>query len=804
MPPTAKYDGDSVKVLKGLEGVRKRPAMYIGNIGVSGLHHLVYEVVDNSIDEAMAGICTEISVKIGMDGSVTVIDNGRGIPVDIHKLENKPTVEVVMTHLHAGAKMDRATYKVSGGLHGVGVSVVNALSEWLEVEVFRDGHIHHQRYERGITSSQLTVIGKTKKRGTKVVFKPDPEIFTETEYRYDTLAVRLRELAFLNRGLKITLQDERDERGETFQYEGGIVSFVEFLNENKTTLHKVIHLSQEKSGIALEAALQFNDGYSENIYTYCNNINTVEGGAHLSGFKKSVTKTFNAYARNQNMLKDAQSMPSGDDLREGLTAVINVSVPEPQFGGQTKTKLGNPEVEGIVEQIVNEQLGIYVEENPAVARKLVQRAVQAARAREAAKRARDLARRKGVLSSGDLPGKLADCSSRDVETTELYIVEGDSAGGSAKQGRDRRFQAILPLRGKILNVEKARLDKMLGHAEISTLISALGTGIGQDDFDLAKLRYGKIIIMTDADVDGSHIRTLLLTFFFRKMPELVEQGHVFVAQPPLYKVKRKKKEEYVFDDNAMQRTLIDLGVEGTRLKLNGKELGEKEVRDLLNILFQIETYKRMIHRKGIPFAHYLGERRVKEGLPAFRIKEEGEERFFYNMEEMQRYLKEESQRRGKEITVLEEEDAPDVDNGIVVEKIEFTEKSLIDKAFAQLEAMEFNISEYVKQENQPDRFWVITDDHEEIGVGSIEEILGAVRQLGRNGIELQRYKGLGEMNPDQLWETTMNPETRSMTKITMEDKAKADNIFTTLMGPGVEERRAFIETHALEVTNLDI
>ncbi len=633
------YDANAIQVLKGLEAVRRRPAMYIGDVSARGLHHLVYEVVDNSIDEAMAGICTAIKVEIGTDNSVTVTDNGRGIPTDMHPTQKKSALEVVMTMLHAGGKFDHTTYKVSGGLHGVGVSVVNALAEWCWVESSRDGEVYRQEYARGIATSDVKKIGTRKQTGTKTCFLPDHEIFKSIEFKYDTLANRMRELAFLNKGLKISLVDHRSDKNDEFIYKGGLASFVEYINEDKTPLFKKpIYIQKEKENTEVEIAIQYNDSYVENIFSYVNNINTIEGGSHLTGFRTALTRTINYYISKNNLLKNGKNKNGGtallgDDAREGLTAVISVKVPDPQFEGQTKTKLGNSETRGIVETIVNEALSEYFEENPPIAKKIAEKIISAARSREAARKARELTRRKSALDNASLPGKLADCSLADPDLCELFIVEGDSAGGSAKQGRDRRSQAILPLKGKILNVEKARLDRILSNEEIRTMITAMGTGIGREDFNLEGLRYGKVIIMTDADIDGAHIRTLILTFFFRHMRELIENGHIYIAQPPLFLVRKGKKEIYCFSDEERER---------------------------------------------------------------------------------------------------------------------------------------------------------------------------AVAQLGNEGIFVQRYKGLGEMNPEQLWRTTMDPDTRTLQLVTIEDAAEADKLFSKLMGDAVEPRREFIQKNATYVRNLDI
>ena len=631
-----KYDATTIQVLEGLDAVRKRPAMYIGDTGKRGLHHLVYEVVDNSIDEVMGGYCDKIDVVIHADESITISDNGRGIPVETHAKMKKPAVEVVMTTLHAGGKFDHRVYKVSGGLHGVGVSVVNGLSEWLEVDVKRDGKIFHQEYNRGVVASKLKELGKTKATGTSVTFKPDEEIFREiTTFSYDILATRLRELAFLNKGVKITLKDERTDKEAEFFYKGGIISFIEHMNKNKSSLHKkIIYFEKEKEGISLEVAAQYNDSYAENIYSFANNINTIEGGTHLTGFKSALTRTVKNYGKNRGILKGEAL--SGDDAREGITAVISVKIPNPQFEGQTKTKLGNSEVEGMVEAAVNEMLGAYFEENPDVANKIVKKTVMAARAREAARKARELTRRKGVLEGGGLPGKLADCSESEAELTELYIVEGDSAGGSAKQGRDRRYQAILPLKGKILNVEKARTAQVFNNEEIKTIIMALGAGIG-DEFAVEKLRYGKIILMCDADVDGSHIRTLLLTFFFRQMKGLLENEHVYIAQPPLYRLKKGKKERYISTEQEMKVFLLEQGTEDIKVEQvkDKKALTDKKLLELLESLVKLEKLTNAIEKRGIRLSKYLKLRDKKtKKLPLYKVKMEGVEHYFYSNDEL--------------------------------------------------------------------------------------------------------------------------------------------------------------------------
>lgn len=809
---SVKYDARTIQVLEGIEAVRRRPAMYIGDVGVGGLHHLVYEVVDNSIDEAMAGYCQNINIVIHVDGSVTVDDDGRGIPVDLHKTEKKPAVEVVMTTLHAGGKFDHRTYKVSGGLHGVGVSVVNALSEWLEVEIRREGKVYHQKYERGKRVSRLTVIGRSKKSGTKVTFKPDEEIFKKGELNFDILSNRLRELAFLNPNLRITITDERTDDKNEFKFKGGIVSFVEYLNRNKNPLHKkVIFLAREKDELSIQIAMQYNDGYTENIFTFVNNINTTEGGTHLSGFKSALTRVANQYCKSHNLFKNTQTTLSGDDTREGLTAVISVKIPNPQFEGQTKTKLGNSEVQGIVESIVNESLSTFFEENPSVANKIMEKALVAARAREAARKARELTRRKGALDSGNLPGKLADCSEKDPALCEIYLVEGDSAGGSAKQGRDRRYQAILPLKGKILNVEKARLDKVLSNPEIRTMVSALGTGIGEDDFDLSKLRYHKVVIMTDADVDGSHIRTLLLTFFYRQMRQLVEKGHIYIAQPPLYKIKRGQREEYIQTEEEMNNLLLELGSEGLSLESGqGKQkrtYTPAQFREILRIMVELEKLALGLQKKGIDFQEYIGQRNSKTGkLPAYRVRIEEVDRFVYNDEELAQFVQVEERHHGSALRIHQENEEEE-GNSPEVEVLEIFESREIEKLASRLEKLKLDVAHYQiepedKEKTKP--LFLLKTNKEEIPIYNLKDLLNYVRTQGRKGLSIQRYKGLGEMNPEQLWETTMDPEKRIIQQVTLQDAVKADEIFTILMGDAVEPRREFIQEHAPHVRNLDV
>ncbi|MFA5335403.1 MAG: DNA topoisomerase (ATP-hydrolyzing) subunit B [Candidatus Omnitrophota bacterium] len=812
MPKTEKYDAGTIQVLEGLEAVRKRPAMYIGDTAIGGFHHLVYEVVDNSIDEAMGGYCSTISVIVHKNNSVTVIDDGRGIPVDMHATEKKSALEVVLTKLHAGGKFDHKNYKVSGGLHGVGVSVVNALSEWLEAEIRRDGKVYHQRYEKGKTASKMTVVGKSKTTGTRITFKPDSEIFTgKLEYSFDTLSNRLRELAFLNKGLKIDLKDERTNKENSFKFSGGIESFVEFLNKNKNPLHKkVVVFGGEKDRIQMEVALQYNDGYGENLFSFANNINTIEGGSHLSGFKSALTRVINQYCKNKGLFKNEEITLSGDDVREGLTAVISIRIPEPQFEGQTKTKLGNSEVEGLVASMVNESMSSFLEENPSIGNKIADKCLLASRAREAARKARELTRRKGALEGAGLPGKLADCSERDPLLCEVYLVEGDSAGGSAKQGRDRRFQAILPLKGKIINVEKARLDKVLANDEIRTMISAFGCGIGEE-FDIAKLRYSKIIIMCDADVDGSHIRTLLLTFFYKQMRALLEKGNIFIAQPPLYKIKRGKREEYIQTEMQMSSMLLELGSEGLKLVRTKEKrtYTDAQLKDILANLVELEDLTGGLSKKGVNIAKYLTSRHPKtKKLPIFRVKVDGKDQFLYNDSELAKFVKEEEEEAGEEVEIKEENRAGS--NGKGVDLLEIYESEEIEKCLAKLEKLDLSASEYIYQqvEEKPKEKqkapFKMTSEEDELEFNSLKDILENVRDRGKKGMSIQRYKGLGEMNPQQLWETTMDPEKRTLLKVTMEDAVEAEEMFTILMGDAVEPRREFIEKHAPEVRFLDV
>jgi DNA gyrase subunit B len=809
------YDASKIRVLEGLEAVRKRPAMYVGSTGAVGLHHLVYEVVDNSVDEAQAGFCDRIEVTIHVDDSVTVVDNGRGIPVDVHPTEGKAAAEVVLTTLHSGGKFENDAYKVSGGLHGVGVSVVNALSERLELEVWRDGGVYQQAYERGKPVAEFRKTGVTRRRGTKIRFKPDPQIFEELSFSYEILAQRLRELAFLNRGIEIVLRDERGEkiREAVFRYDGGIVEFVQHLNRARQVLHQPpIYISGESSGVFVEIALQWNDTYNETLYSFANSINTVEGGTHLIGFKAALTRTINGYLQHARLGKDAQEVQlEGEDCREGLVAVVSVKLPRPQFEGQTKTKLGNSDVKGIVEALVNEKLGRYLEEHPSVARAIVGKCVEAARAREAARKARELTRRKGALDAGMLPGKLADCQERNPELCELFLVEGDSAGGSAKQGRDRRFQAILPLRGKILNVEKARFDKMLSHEEIRTIIAALGTGIedrrfdeeageaepqdGDKDFDLARLRYGRVIIMTDADVDGAHIRTLLLTFFYRRMRPLIERGHLFIAQPPLYRVTKGKESLYLANDQELSDYVIRKATDerAVRAGPSGRTFSGKELHRLLRGLIDYDHYLVSLGRVGV-------DRSVAEAVLAAGLAERAD---FENRDKLEA-LAAELEAAGHSVQSIERDEEHGLFEAEVRPSSPGRKEVRVNWELAQSAEMRQlrRLRQVVAPLLEPPL--VVLEDGSETVLDSKEALLEHLMEAGKKGLVIQRYKGLGEMNPDQLWETTMDPARRRMLQVRIEDAAEADMLFSTLMGDDVELRRQFIEENALDVRNLDV
>ncbi len=812
-----KYDATQIQVLEGFEAVRKRPAMYIGNTGSGGLHHLVFEVVDNSIDEALAGYCDRIEVIIHTDNSITVIDNGRGIPVDMHPEEQRPAAEVVMTTLHAGGKFDSSSYKVSGGLHGVGVSVVNALSEHLGLEIKREGKVYHQAYQRGEPISQLDVVGKTESSGTKVVFKADPDIFETTEFSFDILSQRLRELAFLNKGVLITIEDERTEKRHEFLYEGGIVSFVEFLNKNKNSLYsKPIYLQGERSFMALEGgtrkeylvqmeiAFQHNDTYTENIFTFANNINTREGGTHLSGFRTALTRTINNYATKNLSPKEFKENFKGEDLQEGLTAVISVKLPQPQFEGQTKGKLGNTNIKGMVEQLVGEKLSYYLEENPRIAKKIIGKALEASRAREAARKAKELTRRKSALESSTLPGKLADCQEKDPSQCEIYLVEGDSAGGSAKQGRDRRFQAILPLKGKILNVEKARFDKMLENEEINTIISALGTGIEKDENTMVTPRYHHIIIMTDADVDGSHIRTLLLTFFYRRMPSLIERGYLYIAQPPLFKVKRRKTERYIKDESSLEKYLLECGAEGVELIPQGSNKSYKDNR-LLTLLERALKYRKLLEKldkkqwdknilSALAFESSFSKDSLKEkeSVTEFFESFKRHASFFYPFVPPIEYsLIKDAEHSCYAACCLCKTNGIHRETLINFDLLTSTELEELRK-----------IADNLKSIGTPP--FTVNYNEETITYNTLSEVLEFVFQTGEKGQEIQRYKGLGEMNPEQLWETTMNPEKRILFQVKIEDAIEADEIFTILMGDQVDPRKEFIYKNAINVTNLDI
>ena len=810
-PNSEEYGAGNITVLEGMEAVRKRPEMYIGDRQIRGLHHMVSEVVDNSVDEAMAGYCDTILVQINADGSVTVEDNGRGIPTDKEKSTGKSALEVVHTVLHSGGKFDSNSYKVSGGLHGVGVSVVNALSERMETEVSRNGKIHRIEFSRGVTKKDIRIVGDTQSTGTKTTFKPDAEIFPIVEFRFDILETRLRELAYLNAGLKIVLSDERDNRREEFHYENGLAQFVEHLADGKETLHKnVITFSKDdpESGLFCEIAMLYTTGYTENVVAFANNIHNMDGGTHVSGFRSALTRTMNNYARNSQVMKGNQTLPGGDDWREGLVAIVSVKVPDPQFEAQTKVRLMNPEVSGFVETAVNQLLSQHLEENPEIAKNIVRKGVQAAAARAAARKARELTRRKGALSGGHLPGKLSDCSSKKIEHTELYLVEGDSAGGSAKEGRDRKFQAILPLKGKILNVEKARLDKMLSHEEIRTIISALGTGIGTDEFNFEKRRYGKVIIMTDADIDGAHIRTLLLTFFFRHMKELILKDAVYIAQPPLFEISRRGKKKYVLNEKEMNDYLSESGLQKCCLNVrreggDDRLICEEDFHRLLGLLGQAEEHVKVLAKRGMDvkefFTNYVTDER---GLPEFRITVNASDEFFFDEHEFnarKEVLKAEAAKEDSDINYSGQE------------LFEVREMNILKPKLAEYD---IELADYLREEEQTvagehiaTKFALVSGEEEDadsIDVPNPQGIIRGIRELGSKGIEIKRFKGLGEMDAEQLWSTTMDPEQRTLLRVQMEDAAEADRLFSILMGDNVDQRRSFIQEHALEVKNLDV
>ncbi len=818
-----KYDASSITVLEGLQAVRERPGMYIGDTHTNGLHQLVYEVVDNSIDEALAGFCTQIVVTLHADGGVSVEDDGRGIPIGKHEKESAKqgrevtALEVVMTILHAGGKFDKGTYKVSGGLHGVGVSCVNALSKKLVATVCKEGHVYEMTFERGKPMGPMKKLGTTTKRGTKVEFWADEKIFSVTTYDYDILLKRLRELAFLNKGITILFQDERDSSREAvrFNYQGGLSSFVSYLNEGKIPLFpKPIYFHGVKEGVdgpvEFEVAMQWNDTYTENIFSYVNNISTRQGGTHLTGFSTALTRVLNNYMKSNALVKADKISVSGDDMREGLCAVISVKVPNPQFEGQTKQKLGNNEVASIAQVIVGEGLTVYLDENPAIAKQIVEKAVIAAQAREAAKKARELTLRKTALDGARLPGKLADCQERDPELCEIYIVEGDSAGGSAKMGRDRRFQAILPIRGKILNVEKARLQKILQNTEVGAMVAALGCGIGVENFNLAKLRYHKIIIMTDADVDGSHIRTLLLTFFYRHMPALVENNFIYIARPPLFKVTRKKTSQYIHSEREMDEYLMKLGLSDIMVRRIGSDrfYDKEELEKLMELVMDVETFSSAIERKGVPFREFIAAKRDGK-YPQYQVALRDKLLFAYDEAELveMKLENEEIQKQTHEETLasIPEAEVTEEMRNFTPKALSFMELYDVNRLIAleeKLAGYQLKLDQYIIADGE--LFEVVEEGNKKTICHTLQDLVDEVRGNGRKGVEVQRYKGLGEMNADQLWETTMNPAVRTLVKVTIPDAIAADRMFSMLMGEEVEPRRAFIETHALSVKNLDI
>lgn len=818
------YNASSITVLEGLQAVRERPGMYVGDTGINGLHHLVYEVLDNCIDEAMAGYCTVIDIILHKDGSISIEDNGRGIPVEKHEKESfkqgrdVSAIEVVMTILHAGGKFDKDTYKVSGGLHGVGVSCVNALSKKMLVQVYKQGHVHEIEFGQGKVVRPVSIVGETTKRGTRVWFWPDDTVMSVTDFDYDILIKRFRELAFLNRGINIFFRDEKHPEKENinFCYQGGLKSFVAYLNENKEPLFpQPIYIHGSRPGddapIEFEVAMQWNDGYNETIYAYVNNIPTRQGGTHLTGFSTALTRVLNNYIKNHNLLKSDKISISGEDMREGLTAVISVKVANPQFEGQTKQRLGNSDVGSVVQQIVGEELSIFLDENPATAKMIADKAIIAAQAREAARKARELTLRKSALDGARLPGKLTDCQEKNPALCEIYIVEGDSAGGSAKSGRDRRFQAILPIRGKILNVEKARLEKVLQNTEVGTMIAALGCGIGREGFNLERLRYHKVIIMTDADVDGSHIRTLLLTFFYRHMPALVENNFIYIAQPPLYRVSRKKTSRYIHSEREMDDYLLELGLSDIQMKIPGQDrlLNHEEMKELANTILEVETFIHRIERKGIPFREFLALKNEAGQLPRFQVNLVDGPRFVYSEDEFVALhkLEEENQRLRHEQTLASIPDSEITEEMRIFKPtplhfLELFEEEALEMFGTQLEPYGLHLNQYLISNGH--LIDILEEGGKKTDFHTLREVIDFLRTNGRKGIEIQRYKGLGEMNADQLWETTMDPTKRTLIKVTLPDMIAADHMFSMLMGEDVPPRRAFIEQHALSVKNLDI
>lgn len=824
-PSKQNYGASSITVLEGLQAVRERPGMYIGDTHTNGLHHLVYEVVDNSIDEALAGYCNRIRIVIHKDNSITIEDNGRGIPIGRHEKESAKqgrdvsALEVVMTILHAGGKFDKGAYKVSGGLHGVGVSCVNALSVYLIAQVYSAGKIHEVRFERGKTTQTLTCLGETDKRGTRVTFLPDDTIFSVKVFDFDILAKRLRELAFLNRGITITLKDERDAEKEEalFYYEGGITSFVQYLNEGKEALFEnPIYFSGTRDGddgpVEFEVSMQWNKGFKESIYCYVNNIPTNQGGTHLTGFSTALTRALNQYIKGKNLLKSDKISLSGEDMREGLTAVISTKVMNPQFEGQTKQRLGNSDVGSVVQQITGEELGIYLDEHPAIAKIIVDKAVLAAQARDAAKKARELTIRKSALDSARLPGKLVDCQERNPENCEIFIVEGDSAGGSAKSARDRKFQAILPIRGKILNVEKSRLEKVLQNEQVGNIIAAFGCGVGEENFKLEKLRYHRIIIMTDADVDGSHIRTLLLTFFFRHMPVLIENKYVYIAQPPLYKVSRKKNSRYIHSEKEMDAYLLELGTSDLVLRFTetNRTLDPKEMKELLGVILEVESFINSIEKRGIPFKEFIRAHEERGEYPKYQVKLSKGARFVYSDADFEDLVRQDQKQQQedheKKLESIPEDEITDELRIFKPKRLSFVdvyEEAILQSLNERLASFGFDISQYVKPSELPCE--LMSEGQEKpIPLFTLKEIVTFIRENGRKGIIIQRYKGLGEMNPDQLWETTMDPDKRTLVHVTIPDAIAADHMFAKLMGEEVAPRREFIEHHALSVKNLDV